>query len=242
MAKSRIFLVIACVVTLCTVGAYTYARPYWMPVYHALMGKQSLQSVIDHYGLAARDRLNLYFQNAGANYPPSVITLLAIKAEKKVELWVEEQGKPVYIRAYEVKAASGELGPKLREGDRQVPEGIYQLEYLNPNSAYHLSMKLNYPNAFDRKHAAQEGRMQPGTNIFIHGKAVSIGCLAMGDEAIEELFVLVADTGKGNVTVAIAPMDPRNGDILFLAENKAAWISELYRKLTNFYQSFTSEQ
>ena len=56
-------------------------------------------------------------------------------------------------------------------------------------------MKLDYPNAFDRLHANAEGRTQPGSNIFIHGKAASIGCLAMGDAAIEELFLLVSDIG-----------------------------------------------
>ena len=128
------------------------------------------------------------------------------------------------------------LGPKLQEGDRQVPEGIYQLEYLNPNSSYHLSLKINYPNAFDLKHAMLEGRDEPGSNIFIHGKAVSIGCLAMGDRAIEEIFVLVAKTGRNNVTVAIAPSDPRKNSL----ENTTnqAWISQLYQELSAFFTKY----
>ena len=70
-------------------------------------------------------------------------------------------------------------------------------------------MKLNYPNEFDLAHAKIEGRTKPGSNIFIHGKAVSIGCLAMGDKTIEELFILANDVGINNITVVISPLDPR---------------------------------
>ena len=80
---------------------------------------------------------------------------------------------------------------KLREGDRQVPEGLYRLIGRNPNSNYHLSMKLDYPNSYDPRHAKREGRSNPGSNIFIHGKSLSVGCLAMSGEAIEAFFVLV---------------------------------------------------
>jgi murein L,D-transpeptidase YafK len=115
----------------------------------------------------------------------------------------------------------------LRQGDKQVPEGIYRIDGLNPNSHYHLSMKINYPNEFDLFHAWQEGRTKPGSDIFIHGSAVSIGCLAMGDEAIEELFVLAAQVGVENIKVVIAPRDPR----LYPLEadaNLPEWTTELY--------------
>ena len=117
-----------------------------------------------------------------------------------------------------------------------MPEGIYQLAYLNPNSSYHLSLKVNYPNAFDQKYAAIEGRDTPGTNIFIHGKAVSIGCLAIGDSAIEELFVLAAKTGISNVAVAIAPTDPRIANLENTTEK--AWVDVLYNDLTHFFKSY----
>jgi murein L,D-transpeptidase YafK len=117
-------------------------------------------------------------------------------------------GKFHLIRDYYIQVASGGAGPKLRQGDRQVPEGIYRIVKLDPNSHYHLSMKLNYPNEFDLLHARQDGRKAPGSNILIHGKAVSIGCLAMGDEAIEELFVLTEHVGVEKVKVVIAPHDP----------------------------------
>ncbi len=212
---------------------YLFMRPIWVPIYQKVVGKQTVSDVVNAYGNTSRDRLVPYFQKAGVQYPPSQITLLAVKDTKKLELWVSNEGEPVYIRSYPVLATSGILGPKLEEGDKQVPEGIYSLEYLNPNSAFHLSMKLNYPNEFDLKHAQAEGRTEPGTNIFIHGKAISIGCLAMGDEVIEELFVLTSLVGKKSVTVAIAPSDPRKDDILELASGRPDWVNELYLDISN---------
>ena len=81
-----------------------------------------------------------------------------------------------------------------------MPEGVYAIEAFNSNSRFHLSLKLDYPNAVDRQQAALEGRDQLGGDIFLHGKDVSVGCLAMGDAAIEELFVLVARTGIERAT------------------------------------------
>jgi murein L,D-transpeptidase YafK len=127
-----------------------------------------------------------------------------------------------------VQAASGGPGPKLREGDRQVPEGLYKLLWLNPNSSYHLSMKLDYPNAFDRGKGRADGRTRLGGDIFIHGRAASIGCLAMGDPAIEELFTLVAEVGVGNVRVTIAPHDLRRRPA---PTDGPAWVRELYEAL-----------
>jgi murein L,D-transpeptidase YafK len=133
------------------------------------------------------------------------------------------------VRDYPVLAASGGPGPKLRQGDLQVPEGFYKILWLNPMSSYHLSMKLDYPNAFDRAQAAREGRTQLGGDIFIHGRDVSIGCLALGDPAIEELFVLVNDVGVGRVRVLIAPHDLRRHPRPTPAA--PAWLDGLYVRL-----------
>ncbi|EWH08983.1 hypothetical protein DS2_14904 [Catenovulum agarivorans DS-2] len=217
---------------------YIYGRPMWVPVYQKIVGKRTISDVVAQYGEESKSRLIPYFNEAGIQYPPRRITLLAIKSEKTLELWAEDNTHKKLIKSYPIKAASGILGPKLREGDKQVPEGIYTLEYLNPNSAYHLSMKLNYPNEFDLKHAKLEGRNEPGTNIFIHGKALSIGCLAMGDVAIEELFILVADIGKTNVEVAIAPDDPRKVDIMPYAKDEKAWVNTLYADLTDYFKNY----
>jgi murein L,D-transpeptidase YafK len=171
--------------------------------------QRTVADVLQAYGPYASHKLTLHFAKAKVSYPPREVTLIALKQEKKLELWARDSGEFRFIRDYKIQAASGVSGPKLRQGDKQVPEGIYRIVRLNPNSNYHLSMKLNYPNEFDHFHAWQEGRSNPGSDIFIHGKAVSIGCLAMGDEAIEELFVLAAQVGTEHMKVVIAPHDPR---------------------------------
>nr|WP_086938681.1 L,D-transpeptidase family protein [Thaumasiovibrio occultus] len=213
---------------------YNYGRAYWVPVYNKYHGYRSVEDVINQYGDDARARLSKQFEQAGVAYPPKRIALLAVKDEASLELWAEQNEQWIAISQYPVLAASGVAGPKLREGDRQVPEGIYQIIGLNPNSAYHLSMKLNYPNRFDLKWAEKEGRSEPGTNIFIHGKALSIGCLAMGDPAIEDLFTLVHDTGKAQVTVIIAPSDPRKASLV-APQDSPEWVNELYRTISEHF-------
>lgn len=192
---------------------------------------RSVDDVLASYGDYAVTQLKPYFDEAGVDYPPNDIALIGLKEERKLELWARgNRGKYRFIREYDIKAASGLRGPKLRQGDRQVPEGIYRIVHLNPASNYHLSMKLDYPNDFDKYHADIDGRSRPGNDIFIHGKAVSAGCLAMGDRAIEELFVLVAHVGKENTKVVIAPHDPR----VVPLETEATmpeWTNELYQAI-----------
>lgn len=215
---------------------YNYGRAYWHPLYVKVAGARTVDDVIQTYGEQARKRMAPYFAAADSSYPPDSVALIAIKEEAKLELWDTSSANPVFIRNYSVLAQSGVAGPKLREGDMQVPEGIYRIEYLNPNSSYHLSMKLNYPNDFDLTHAKAEGRSEPGTNIFIHGKAVSIGCLAMGDGAAEELFVLASDIGHRNIEVAIAPRDPRKTELSPIPD--LPWTEELYQDLTAYFALF----
>lgn len=195
-------------------------------------GSRSVSDVLRIYGPESVERLVPYFKKAGVDYPPRELTLLALKAERRMEIWApDRRGSNKLIRAYDIQAASGSRGPKLREGDRQVPEGVYRLVLLNPNSNYHLSMKLDYPNSFDRYQAQLEGRTHLGGEIFIHGKAVSAGCLAMGDMTIEELFVLVAHVGKENVKVVIAPHDPRQRALMPTSSDLPEWVPELYQTI-----------
>jgi hypothetical protein len=193
-----------------------------------LPGQRTVGDILQGYGAFATRKLNAYFAKAKVSYPPREVIFIALKQEMKLELWARGSGEFRFIRDYHIQAASGVAGPKLRQGDRQVPEGIYRIEELNPNSHYHLSMKINYPNEFDLFHAWQEGRSNPGSDIFIHGKAVSIGCLAMGDEAIEELFVLTAQVGAENVKVVIAPHDPRTYPLKADIEEDPEWTPALY--------------
>ena len=100
------------------------------------------------------------------------------------------------------------------------------LEVWAPASSYHLSIRVDYPNAFDRARGAEDGRATLGGDIYIHGKAVSIGCLAIGDQNIEELFTLVADVGLPNARIVIAPARP-----LAVPEGAPSWTAGLYRDI-----------
>lgn len=202
-------------------------KMYYIPP-PKLPGQWTVEDILQVYGENATRKLTPYFTKAKVSYPPREVAFIALKQEKKLELWARDNGEFRFIRYYNIQAASGVAGPKLRQGDKQVPEGIYRIEALNPNSHYHLSMKINYPNEFDLFHAGQEGRANPGSDIFIHGRAASIGCLAMGDEAIEELFVLAAQVGAENMKVVIAPRDPRAYPLEVGSKELPEWTAELY--------------
>src|SRR5258708_5869303 len=199
-------------------------------VVYIYVAPRDLAAVLRLYGRDGRTRLQPYFARAHVAYPPRRVTLLAFKRERRLVLWAGDGKTWHFIRDYPILAASGHAGPKLLQGDYQVPEGLYRIEYLNPASSYHLSMKVSYPNAFDRQQAAADHRSRLGGDIFIHGKTVSIGCIAVGDPAIEEIFTLAADSGPQNVRVIIAPNDLRIAGAA-LSETTPQWVASLYRSI-----------
>jgi len=135
------------------------------------------------------------FRKAGVRWPPRQMMFRAYKAQEQLEVWAagKSKGPLQRVATYEICMGSGVLGPKRRQGDEQVPEGFYELTLFNSASSYHLSMKVSYPNASDRK-LGRGGNL--GGLIMIHGDCVSIGCLAMSDERIEELWVMARSTGR----------------------------------------------
>jgi len=163
---------------------------------------------------------------------PKKLTFIRIKGEKILEVWGEKDGAMVYIGSYPFTASSGTLGPKLKEGDKQIPEGIYGISYLNPNSKFHLSMKIDYPNEFDKSIATHEGRSNLGGDIMIHGKASSVGCVAIGDDAIEELYFLTQKVGIENIKVILAPVDFRDRNVVPDSVSKS-WVEKLYQTLAD---------
>ncbi|MGJ8672049.1 L,D-transpeptidase family protein [Rubritalea sp.] len=116
------------------------------------------------------------------------IFIRIFKQNRKLEIWVEntETKKFIHFKTYPIAAMSGNLGPKLAEGDRQAPEGFYAVSerLMNPRSRYHLAFNIGYPNSFDQAH------QRTGSAIMVHGSRVSIGCYAMTDEKIEEIYTL----------------------------------------------------
>ena len=195
-------------------------------------GFTTVEQRVAQHGYRARERLKPYFVRAGVAYPPKSIVLVGLKKERRLEVYAgNDRNNLKFIRSYSVLGASGSLGPKLREGDRQVPEGVYRIDAMNPNSRYHLSLRVNYPNAFDRRMASIDGRSELGGDIFIHGKAISAGCLAMGDWVAEELFVMVADNTTNDVRVILSPVDLRASELPRLASGAPAWTRGLYRQI-----------
>lgn len=148
-------------------------------------------------------------------YPPEELYLRAFKHERELEVWAGARGKPLTkVKTYPFCAASGELGPKRRQGDLQVPEGFYTIDLFNPWSAYHLSMRVSYPNESDRI----LGRRPLGGAIMVHGNCVSIGCIAIEDDPIEELYVLTQDARAKMDRQVPIHIFPRRLDAAGLAE------------------------
>ena len=233
-------VIVVAVLFLLAGGAFhLYGRGLWYPLLLRVTGPRSVADVVARYGPEARRRMAPHFERAGVAYPPEQIALLVFKRENRLAVWARTPADAPwrFVRHYPILAASGHAGPKLREGDSQVPEGVYRIEHLNPMSSYHLSMKVDYPNAFDRRMAARDGRTRLGGDIFIHGKSVSIGCVAIGDRAIEELFTLVAQTGHQRVKVIIAPNDLRAGGAI-LHDEAPPWAGQLYRTLAAALTAF----
>lgn len=142
-------------------------------------------------------------RTAGVGYPVRALFLRAFKEEREAEAWGRaDDGVFHRIATWRVLGASGHAGPKRREGDRQVPEGCYRVAVFNPKSNFHLSLGLDYPNESDR---VRSDAQNPGSDIYIHGGTESIGCLALGDVAIEELYLLAQDAVEKPVSVHIFP-------------------------------------
>jgi len=199
----------------------------------------TVEGRIAQYGEQVQKRLAPLMAARPLSYPLSKMMLIGLKDEKVLELHLAgADGVYHLIKRYPILAASGTSGPKLKEGDCQVPEGFYAIEFLNPNSKYHLSLRVNYPNAEDRQHARAEGRGNLGGDIMIHGKAASIGCIAIGDPAIEEVFFLAHTVGLKNIQVIISPIDFRTRPLSDVQSEKPKWLKPLYGRIQVALEDF----
>lgn len=228
--------------------------PIGLPLLSQLMDltpPRTVEDRLSEFGQSSRDRWRSRFEPLGAIYAPRSVTLVALKQERIVEIYVRLRphsdtmpAEWAFVSSFPILGASGVAGPKLREGDLQVPEGIYRVESLNPKSRFHAAIRLDYPNEFDRSMASRDGRLEDGVDlggdIMIHGGNQSVGCIAIGDHAIEELFTLVADTGIESVRVVVAPWDlrsrpaPEPGSLDPVA---ARWSPELYRAIARVLET-----
>jgi len=159
----------------------------------------------------AGPRVARLLESAGVPHPRALL-LRVFKAEGVLEMWAAgaPEGPFVHVGDHRVCSSSGGPGPKARAGDGQVPEGLYRVTTLNPWSRFHLSMRLDYPNAADRARNPGVPVSALGGEIFVHGDCVTIGCIPLGDEAIEEVYLAALDTRTqgGQVSVLVLPARP----------------------------------
>lgn len=158
--------------------------------------------------IATRFRIKQLFEERAIRYPAAEMFIRIFKRERTLELWVRPEGEPAFklLKNYDICALAGGLGPKQRQGDSQVPEGFYAIDFFNPQSDYHLSLHVDYPNVRDRM-GGQEG-ISLGGDIYIHGGCSSDGCLAVTDEGIMELYWIAVEAravGQQRIPVHIFP-------------------------------------
>ena len=135
------------------------------------------------------EMLRKEFASKSLEWPAKYVFIRSFKFDSQLEVWVKNDPKEKYklFKTYRVCMQSGTMGPKRLQGDYQVPEGFYYINEFNPRSNYHLSLGLNYPNASDR---ILSDSMRPGSGIYIHGSCVSVGCVSVNDNDIEEIYIV----------------------------------------------------
>ena len=155
------------------------------------------------------DSLKQQFKEKKLIWPPQAVFIRSFKYDRSLEVWVKSKNVDSFtlFKSYKVCMESGSIGPKRSEGDNQVPEGFYYINEFNPRSNYHMALGLNYPNASDK---VLSDIKKPGGDIYIHGNCVSVGCIAIQDAPVEEVYTLasIAKTnGQDFVPVHIYPVN-----------------------------------
>ena len=160
------------------IGVLLDSHEVWAAVPESTRSRKAIAGVVPKLGPELKKR----GQPLGA---PVFVRIF--RETKELEIWLKQGRAFELFKIYPIYTFSGALGPKLKEGDRQAPEGFYYVpsSRLNPNSRFHLSFNLGYPNRYDRAH----GRI--GSALMVHGSTVSIGCFAMTDLLIEEIYTIV---------------------------------------------------
>ena len=181
----------------------------------------------------ARDKLNVLF--------------VAYKAENRLDIYAKKPEAARYskLTSWRICHASGKPGPKRKQGDKQVPEGFYQIDRFNPvSNAAHMSLGINYPNAADRRKSRAANL---GGDIFIHGHCFSIGCLAITDDKIREIYlyaVYARNSGQKIIPVYMFPfeMTPKNMKKygLIYGYFRPEWVN-FWRNLKTGYDQFMSD-
>jgi len=182
-----------------------------------------------------------YFTEKNLSPDAYEIFMRAFKQEEILEVWVKYKNNSTHtlLHTYKICASSGVLGPKRKEGDSQVPEGIYQINHFNPQSNFYLSLGIDYPNASDR---ILSDRKNPGSAIYIHGNCVTIGCIPITDNQIKELYILAVEArenGQKKIPVHIYPTHLTDANLAKVIDefpkNAGFW-----KNLQSIYKDFES--
>ena len=201
---------------------------------------------MDKIGARARPRLRKLFADVGLPYPCRSVLLRAFKADDELELWAAERHGEAMTRVqtYAVCARSGQLGPKRRQGDEQVPEGCYHIHRYNAWSGFHMSMRVDYPNASDRIRGHE---FDLGGAIMVHGGCATIGCIPIEDGPIEEVFVASLDArrkGRRLTPIHIFPTRLDDDGMRTLKRHADATPArlDLWRELRPIYEAFETSK
>src|SRR3954471_18118560 len=184
---------------------YAFSQPSFIDV----------QKTFPNVALALKskqDTLQKQFAALGLQWPPKQIYIRSFKYDSQMEVWARNNNSENFklFKTYRVCALAGTLGPKRMAGDYQVPEGFYFINEFNPNSNYYLSLGLNYPNQSDR---ILSDSSRPGGDIYIHGSCVTVGCIPVTDQQIDEIYILAAyakASGQDYIPVHIYPIRYNN--------------------------------
>jgi murein L,D-transpeptidase YafK len=185
-----------------------------------------------------------YFEEKNLSPEGYHIFLRAFKLDQALEVWIKPKNESSYtlLHTYDVCARSGVPGPKRREGDAQVPEGIYQINHFNPVSNFHLSLGIDYPNAADK---ILSDRKNPGSAIYIHGNCVTIGCIPLTDEKIKELYIMAVEAknnGQQKIPVHIFPTRLNNANLQDLTATYGSSHAVFWKNLQTIYSDFESHK
>lgn len=180
--------------------------------------KNRVMNNVDRVAVAYEEKEAMFktlFAERQVNWNDFELFFRAFKKEEQLEIWAKNKNSETFtlIKTYPFCTNSGTLGPKRKEGDRQIPEGFYTINRYNPKSSFYLSLGLNYPNASD---LILSNKAEPGSDIFIHGACVSVGCISITDDKIKEVYLLANEAkkhGQSDIPVHIFPFKMTDANI-----------------------------
>lgn len=185
-----------------------------------------------------------HFSDKGLSMDKFQLFIRAFKKEAVLEVWIKEKNAAIYtlLHSYDFCATSGVLGPKRKQGDLQIPEGVYYINHFNPYSNFFLSLGINYPNQSD---LILSDKKKPGNAIYIHGGCATIGCIPITDDKIKELYIIAVeakDDGQSKIPVHVFPtrLDAGVTDQLIREEKADAATSAFWKNLELVYRDFES--